>query len=783
MAIEFTNKPTKWENEGAEPSTELKKNGFQAGYKPPAEIFNHHWHESAECIEELQTKLSDVDDKKVDKVEDKSLIDENVSKQIVYNPNDNYVHVDFKYTKGSGIDCSGVKIQRLSREDEVSDYEASETLPYTELSGAGINLRTPDNEASVELSTSGFAIDSKKEQPSPSILLGTKTGDIIVRNYTTKELHYLSKKANSSDVLTKTNTTEFTPTADYHPATKKYVDDKVDSITVPIIDNLESDSTTSALSAKQGKVLDAAIAAKVDKKGTVALINEYLTYGLPDDVTWNYSLYLSYVLAVLNGKTSPQSTFAIPIGNGDLELGFAVKKGHLILKEGSVCVDNGDVAAYTNGKVHKLSNKIDKVDGKGLSTNDFTNTYKTKLDNLDTNLSAKAAKTDVLTKTNTAAFTPTANYHPATKKYVDDTVANLPIKSLESKTLSTFYNETAIAQTGATIIGDCSERTFSTVGTEHFVETGNIATGLYAVAAGTKATATGDYSTVFGRSNAASGHASFAAGQDTKASGYYSTIFGRDSTALDYQFKIGSYAKDGTAGAMNSTVGDAFIIGNGVDKYGSTGLVRSNAFRVTYEGKVYGLASYSSSGADYAEYFEWKDGNPDNEDRRGRLVTLDGEKIRFATADDDYILGVVSANPCIEGDVYSDDWQGKYLTDVFGQRLTQTVHIPARYEEQEITDPETGETTTENVLIEDEHDAVQWVLNPDYDPEQEYISREDRKEWTSIGLMGKLVVIDDGTCEVNGYCKAGVNGIATKADDGYRVMARIDDTHIRVLVR
>ena len=123
------------------------------------------------------------------------------------------------------------------------------------------------------------------------------------------------------------------------------------------------------------------------------------------------------------------------------------------------------------------------------------------------------------------------------------------------------------------------------------------------------------------------------------------------------------------------------------------------------------------------------------------------------------------------------------MTDVFGQRLTQIVHIPARYEEQEITDTETGETTTENVLIEDEHDAVQWVLNPDYDPEQEYVSREDRKEWTSIGLMGKLVVIDDGTCEINGYCKAGVNGIATKADDGYRVMARIDDTHIRVLVR
>ena len=74
--------------------------------------------------------------------------------------------------------------------------------------------------------------------------------------------HSLRDKVNIADVLTKTNTTEFTPTDDYNPATKKYTDDKVNT-------------------------------------------------------------------------------------------------------------------------------KVDKVSGKGLSTNDFTNTYKTKLDNLDTNLNAK----------------------------------------------------------------------------------------------------------------------------------------------------------------------------------------------------------------------------------------------------------------------------------------------------------------------------------------------------------------------------------------------------------
>lgn len=44
----------------------------------------------------------------------------------------------------------------------------------------------------------------------------------------------VSGKANSSDVLTKTNTTSYTPSADYHPATKKYVDDATAGITTDL---------------------------------------------------------------------------------------------------------------------------------------------------------------------------------------------------------------------------------------------------------------------------------------------------------------------------------------------------------------------------------------------------------------------------------------------------------------------------------------------------------------------------------------------------------------------
>lgn len=49
-------------------------------------------------------------------------------------------------------------------------------------------------------------------------------------------------KAEISDVLTKTNTTSYTPTANYHPATKKYVDDATSNISIEQSDWNENDS-------------------------------------------------------------------------------------------------------------------------------------------------------------------------------------------------------------------------------------------------------------------------------------------------------------------------------------------------------------------------------------------------------------------------------------------------------------------------------------------------------------------------------------------------------------
>lgn len=68
----------------------------------------------------------------------------------------------------------------------------------------------------------------------------------------------------------------------------------------------------------------------------------------------------------------------------------------------------------------------------------------------DQDLSSYAETADVLEKTNTTAFTPTADYHPATKKYVDDEITG-----------AGGYNDEAAQDAVAGILTDSSEIDFT----------------------------------------------------------------------------------------------------------------------------------------------------------------------------------------------------------------------------------------------------------------------------------------------------------------------------------
>jgi hypothetical protein len=191
------------------------------------------------------------------------------------------------------------------------------------------------------------------------------------------------------------------------------------------------------------------------------------------------------------------------------------------------------------------------------------------------------------------------------------------------------------------------------------------------------------------------------------------------------------------------------------------------AFKVLSDGSVHADAEYTTPCADYAEFFEWEDGNPDGEDRAGYFVKLKGEKI-VKCDEFDIPLGIVSATPAIIGDSGELHWKDKNVTDDFGRIQYHDVLVPAEYDE-------------ENNLISEEHMERQPIINPDWDNSKEYIPRKDRAEWSPVGVLGKLIVYDDGTLKSGDICRVGAGGIAVKSiENGYPVLKRISEDKVLV---
>lgn len=237
---------------------------------------------------------------------------------------------------------------------------------------------------------------------------------------------------------------------------------------------------------------------------------------------------------------------------------------------------------------------------------------------------------------------------------------------------------------------------------------------------------------------------------ESNATGNYSVAMGKGNLAKHFNTIFGKWANDDNIqGAIESSTiyGSLFAIGNGTSEDS-----KSNAMRITTNGDLFIMGEYLTSGADYAEYFEWEDGNPSGDDRRGLFVTMSGAKIKIAS-DGDYILGVVSAFPGIIGNA-DEAWQGRWLKDEYGALIVQN---------------------------------GSFVENPDYDPSQKYIPRSERKEWDAIGLNCVLTVRDDGSCVSNGYCKPKNGGIATKTNEytqnTYRVIERVNKNLVKIVFR
>jgi hypothetical protein len=141
--------------------------------------------------------------------------------------------------------------------------------------------------------------------------------------------------------------------------------------------------------------------------------------------------------------------------------------------------------------------------------------------------------------------------------------------------------------------------------------------------------------------------------------------------------------------------------------YGSASSDRE--FIIDSTGAIFtdGSTAITTPAGDYAEMFEWLDGNTGNEDRVGFSVSLSEGKLVKATSKEG-VIGIISAAPSILGDSAELSWSGKWLVDSFGRRIL------------------------------DENNSQ--ILSPSYDPEAPYTPRSKRPEWSPVGLLGKLIL-------------------------------------------
>lgn len=359
--------------------------------------------------------------KKVDKVDGMSLTHNDLTNELKANYNAAYAYSQAKHSYNDLTDKPVIpSIEGLATTEYVDDKAVSkytqlkdipiEIFPYTEKLNSITNTTQKIcavNAADLKANTTYMCPDNcgrlgikhtKLDNTEIAFFLSYNTNNLIIQTgykddkkieilidgivytVTFKTATEEPKVEKTVRYLTDKNTVEFTPTKEYQPSTKKYVDDTVVFKKLSSIVELNSDNK---------KIINVE---KFEDNKIYYFIND-----LNKGATSLFTIYL--------------------YKNGE---------------------NNNTIVVYPNDRFITMSYKS--------STNEFFKfsdmdsikyNLVNKTEEYDTirSVTKKVSAEQVLTKTNTIAFTPTADYHPTTKKYVDDKVVGLATESyVDSKT-------------------------------------------------------------------------------------------------------------------------------------------------------------------------------------------------------------------------------------------------------------------------------------------------------------------------------------------------------------
>ena len=209
----------------------------------------------------------------------------------------------------------------------------------------------------------------------------------------------------SLNVLGKTNEVEYTPTKDYHPATKKYVDDKTGDLTTLATE--DKSSLVNAINEVASSSLSAYYA-EGDKYSTFVTEENQLIFK-----AW-FDEYIKTGIAPNFEIKTKVRTDSYQYHNFRLLSVYDWYNSRIYM--------NFVSSTQTRGEIYLTSIGIDHSGNEftGISLNNDNSYLECKKYILPT--SALPDMSNYLSKTNTTSYTPTSDYHPATKKYVDDAV-------------------------------------------------------------------------------------------------------------------------------------------------------------------------------------------------------------------------------------------------------------------------------------------------------------------------------------------------------------------------
>lgn len=218
----------------------------------------------------------------------------------------------------------------------------------------------------------------------------------------------------AAKILTKDNTTAYTPTQNYHPATKKYADNsslyKVYNLGLNVIDRTgvlllwEAEKDEYNATVYRGIMMGNLCTIPlhgITQAGTIPLVSMFASFRKVGD-------------------------------NNETDFMYARGSSGIRVAPATVIYNNKDYTALqveVNGEAD-IMNFVGYFDRPPLLTwvpyREETGSGEVILnEEINNNIDVFATKefvysSDVLTKTNTSSFTPTGDYQPATKKYVDD---------------------------------------------------------------------------------------------------------------------------------------------------------------------------------------------------------------------------------------------------------------------------------------------------------------------------------------------------------------------------